>query len=438
MISQHVSRGLLIVVVAALLFILVGPAAFAFEARGGDNVVIPAGEVVDDDLYVAAGTFTLDGEVTGDLVVGGGTITINGKVGGDLMAAGQSVIIAGNVADDARLGGAAITLIGQVADDLVGAGWSLETRTGSSVGGALVFAGQQALLAGAVTGDVQAAVAGLRLAGSVGGNVDAEVGVPSDISPISPFMFMPNAPTFPTVPGGLTIEGAKIGGTLKYTSPQEYQTPEGVKTEYTPRTEMAVPEAAPKAQPTLVDRLLNLLRNFIALLLVGLLLIWVASRWLQPITEALAAKPLPSLGWGLFVFVAVLVLAPLLLILTIALAVFFGWLTLGKLSGLVLLVGGLAFALAITAFILIVSWLSRIVVSMWLGRLILQRLSPALAAHRFWPFVLGLLILAVLMAIPYIGWLIGFLAALFGLGAVWLWLRRTSTPSEVAIAKTDQ
>ncbi len=437
MLSRHLSRVLLIVVAATLLLTLLAPASFAFEARGGDTVVIPAGEVVDDDLYVGAGTFTLDGEITGDLVVVGGTITINGKVGGDLMAAGQSVIITGNVADDARLAGAAITLAGQVADDLVGAGWSLETKPGSSVGGDLVFAGQQALLAGVVTGDVQTAAAGLKLAGSIGGNVDADVGAPSDIPPVTPFMFMPNAPQFPTVPGGLTIEGAEIGGILKYTSPQEYQTPGTIKTEYTPRAEVVGPAAVEKARPALVDRLLNVLRDFVVLLLVGLLLIWLAWRWLNPITEALAAKPLPSLGWGVVVFVAVPLLAPLCLGLIIGIAVLFGMLTLGKLSGLLLLVGGLAFALVMAAFILIVSWLSRIVVSIWLGRLILQRFSPALAAHRFWPFLLGLLILVVLMAIPYVGWLFGFLTALLGLGAVWLWLRRPSAPSQVAIAKTE-
>ena len=35
----------------------------AFESRGGENVVIAAGEVIEDDLYVMAGTFTLDGTI---------------------------------------------------------------------------------------------------------------------------------------------------------------------------------------------------------------------------------------------------------------------------------------------------------------------------------------------------------------------------------------
>jgi hypothetical protein len=67
------------------------PTALAFEFREGDTVVIGAGEVVEDDLYVGANTFTLDGTVKGDLIVFGSTIEINGTVEGDLIAAGQSV-----------------------------------------------------------------------------------------------------------------------------------------------------------------------------------------------------------------------------------------------------------------------------------------------------------------------------------------------------------
>src|SRR3989304_5776128 len=63
--------------------------ARAFDGRGGDTVTIPAGEVIEDDLYVGAGTFTLDGVVKGDLIVAGSTITINGTVEGDLLAAGR-------------------------------------------------------------------------------------------------------------------------------------------------------------------------------------------------------------------------------------------------------------------------------------------------------------------------------------------------------------
>ena len=77
----------LISLICLVLFIL-APTALAFEGRGGDTVVIGADEVVEDDLYVGANTFTLDGTIKGDLIVFGSTIEINGTVEGDLIAVG--------------------------------------------------------------------------------------------------------------------------------------------------------------------------------------------------------------------------------------------------------------------------------------------------------------------------------------------------------------
>ena len=141
----------------------------AFDSRGGDTVTIPAGEVIEDDLYVGANIFTLDGVVKGDLIVAGSTITINGTVEGDLLAAGQSVVVNGRVMDDIRMAGAALVLgeSAQVADYVVAAGNSLETKDGSSVGGDALFAGYQALLAGDTARNAKIAVNRLELSGSV-------------------------------------------------------------------------------------------------------------------------------------------------------------------------------------------------------------------------------------------------------------------------------
>jgi len=83
--TSKVLTGLAII---ALLTLTIVTPARAFVARTGEDVVIAADEVIEDDLYVSAATFTLDGTVKGDLAVAAQTITINGTVEGDLMAAG--------------------------------------------------------------------------------------------------------------------------------------------------------------------------------------------------------------------------------------------------------------------------------------------------------------------------------------------------------------
>ena len=156
---NHARKFLSVFVLAALLALTFITPAYAFDGRGGDKVVIEAGEVVNDDLYVGAQEFVLDGTVNGDLIVFGQTVTINGKVDGDLMAAAQTVAVNGEVTGSIRMAGS-ILFVGEKASiggDIVGAGYSLEGKQGSTIGQDLVFAGGQILLAGDVTRNVQVA-----------------------------------------------------------------------------------------------------------------------------------------------------------------------------------------------------------------------------------------------------------------------------------------
>jgi hypothetical protein len=60
----------------------------------------------------------------------------------------------------------------------------------------------------------------------------------------------------------------------------------------------------------------------------------------------------------------------------------------------------------------------------WLcGKLILTRIKPELAGHKVWPLVLGVVILALAIKLPFIGWAFWLLAMFFGLGALWVWGR---------------
>src|ERR687896_2718131 len=160
---------------ASLLFV---SSAWAIETRGGENVTIGADDVVEDDLYVAAQTVTVEGTVRGDLVAAGGTVRVDGgTVEGDLITAGQNVIINGTVEDDVRIAGQAL-LVGedaQVEDDLIAAGYSLETGRGSTVGGELLYGGYQALVAGTVGENLRGGMTAFELDGEVEGNVDVGV-----------------------------------------------------------------------------------------------------------------------------------------------------------------------------------------------------------------------------------------------------------------------
>ena len=102
---------------ASLVLLMMLTASLAFGAellggkvRTGNTVNVPAGEVVDHDLYLFAGTATMDGTVNGDLVVIAGTITVHGPVSGEIIAAGGTIQLDGNVGGAVRVGGESISI----------------------------------------------------------------------------------------------------------------------------------------------------------------------------------------------------------------------------------------------------------------------------------------------------------------------------------------
>src|SRR5215212_2111303 len=259
-------RNFLIILGLVLLvtLLIASPVFGTVETRSGDRVVIGSGEEVDDDLYVTANEVVVDGTIRGDLVAFGRSVTVNGTVQGDLIAAGQSVEVGGTVDDDARIAGQTLLLRdnAQVGDDLISAGFSLESGPGSTVGGTLLYAGYQALLAGNVGEDLKGAMNGLQLSGQVGRDVDADVDGENEDSP--PFLFEPLV-EIPTVEPGLTLtDSARIGGDLSYESGTEARVAPGAQIEgEVIRQERPVAEEEEEpARSAAADWVLGNLRSF--------------------------------------------------------------------------------------------------------------------------------------------------------------------------------
>jgi hypothetical protein len=115
-------------------------------------------------------------------------------------------------------------------------------------------------------------------------------------------------------------------------------------------------------------------------------------------------------------------------------ALVFGVLTLGQLSGTVIWVGLLTLFALIVGFVLVTSFVAKVVFGTALGKGILLRLNPRLAEHRYWPMVVGILLTLAVIAllsfplIPgFLGGLLNFVVILCGLGALWLWGRDRTT-----------
>ena len=210
-------------VMAILASLVLAGTALAGQFEGDDIYRLEAGQVVNDDLYVAGSEIFIDGTVNGDLYAVGGYIEVNGTVTGDVVAAGGGIKITGDVQDDARLAGGGIDILGTIGDDLIIAGggqpggFSFPMQMGtrsinqgirlgnkSSVGGDAMIVGGTADIRGRIDGDLTASTGEIDLDAQVGG--DATL----------------NASTL------RLTNNSRIEGTLSYTTPEEMSLPADV------------------------------------------------------------------------------------------------------------------------------------------------------------------------------------------------------------------
>jgi cytoskeletal protein CcmA (bactofilin family) len=347
------------------------------KLRTGDQVTVPASETVDGNLYVFAGTVTIDGSVEGDLTAFAGTVNINGTVTGDVLLAGGQLRMFGPIGGDVRIAGGTLDASGEVGGDVLAAGGSVTVTSGGDVGGDLIASGGTITVDGNVTGSVEGTAGNYTSNGTVGGSEHVVVR-------------------------------------------------QGMwwwQTEGTP----AEPER--EVQDDVVDGL----SHFVVVLILGMLLVWLLPRTLHASETTLRERPAASLGGGFLAILGYVVLVIAIVLLMILLAILFGLTRLGALVAIDIVGGVMALGLGTFLFVLAVAFLADIVVGFTIGRLIL----PGQETNRWREIAalaLGLLVVVVLTSLPVIGGLAKLVVILFGLGALAVagWSRWRGRPAAAA------
>jgi cytoskeletal protein CcmA (bactofilin family) len=391
----------------------------AAEFKTGKDVTIAQDEVIDDDLYMTGETVTVKGRVKGDVVASGKVVRIEGVVEGDVMAAGQAVVIDGEVHDDVRIAGMTLKLgeAARVGDDLFAAGFSFESDAGSQVAGRTSLTGYQALIAGEHHEDLQAALVGLRIEGWVAGNVEAAV--ESEAGPAWWTQFMQSPVPLPVVEPGLTLaSGARVGGELSYKSKSAADIADGARV--SGETLHEVEEVATAPPVSLGQRLGKSARWFVALFLVGALLLWLVPDKMVGVANTLVDRLLASLGWGVVTLLGFPVAMILVLVVTLVLAMVFGFMTLGKVAALIVILGLVIEILLGAKMWIAVAFLAPIAAAFAGGRWLLTR-GEALEKSRYLSLLVGLVLLVLFSSVPFVGTLVRWLMVLIGLGAGSYW-----------------
>jgi hypothetical protein len=168
--------------------------------------------------------------------------------------------------------------------------------------------------------------------------------------------------------------------------------------------------------------------EFIALLLVGFVLLRYGPGLIERAGSEITAQPLPSISWGLLITLAFFILVPVAAVVIFVLAALAGLITFGQLFGDILTIGGAALTLVVAAFVFVLSLVTKVIVTFLLGKLALSRLAPQLQpgfSTNFLALILGVVGYEIVRAIPLgLGWLVGVIVTLIGLGAIYLVVQR--------------
>ncbi len=445
--------ALMLVTVAALTFGSVRPVQAADIRNTG---VLNADETVDDDLIISGRAVRVDGTVNGLLVAAGQTVTLNGTINGDAVLVGETIIVSdravikGNLYSGARTvvvdgtvegsiaaGSASMVTGATVGRNIYYGGYSLETRTGNDVARGLYFGGYQAVLRGSIARDLQAAAGALELYGTVGGNATLQVGSPDQYR--YNYQFGNNLP--PSILPGLRIaSGAKIGGKLVYTSEANQAgaiqvQPAGGIVYQTPAPDQRAERRS--TQPVGFQTAwspLGFFRNFVTLLLLGLLAVWLMPKIAGRVSEVARTQFGMSAVYGLVTIVVGYLAAFTAAVLMLGIGLFFTILTLGGLSNAVFGIGFSGLGLAVAAFTLVIGYLSKLVIAYLLGNLILSGANPNMQGRQYLAMTVGVLIYAIARSIPFLGWIIGIIVTIAGVGAIWLYWRSLRRPAAPVVS----
>jgi hypothetical protein len=382
-----------ILIVSILMFVPV----HAADARSGQNVDVSAGEVVNDDLYLAGSEITVDGTVNGDIVAVGNRVTINGTVSGSVTAAAATITINGTVGNSIRAGGGTVILNGKAGNDLVAIAGQVTISSLSNIGRDLLVNAGNVDVNGPVTRNILCNASSLTLGSRVGGNIKAQA---TEVK-LGP--------------------SAIVAGNLEYTSPDEASMAAGAAVNGQVKHVVPVKAPAPSDQnvvtavgafiSTVIAFILGLIIivaviKYAAALLVAIVIILVARKQLESIIEALRTRPWPCLGWGALIAVLVPIGAVVLCITIV----------------------GIPLAAAGLAAYVIALFLGHIITAIFLGKWMLrQPVQDGKTGHLIGAAALGLLVIYIVGLIPVISVITDLAVLLFGFGSIIYYIKERST-----------
>jgi len=252
---------------------------------------------------------------------------------------------------------------------------SVSASEKSKIGWDMFMGAAGANLSGEIGGDLHGGGANISLNSKVGKNVNLALGEKSKDT-------------------SFTIgDKAQIGGNLTYRSGENAEISSQAKIAgETIRKEFkaGMKKSGPAARAGMI------VFSIFSSLIIGLVLVSVFRKKIIVVTDIMLDKIAASIGVG---FLA-LILAPFVFVI------------------LAITIIGLPLSLILLAFWIIALYVSKIITGIFLGRVLIEKYWAVKKESLIWPMIIGVIVTSLVCFIPFIGWLLGLIAALWAVGGM--------------------
>ena len=451
-----------IILIPLLVLFVLGSVQTVQAAVFDEKGIVGPNETIDDDVFMSSEMINMDGTINGNFFGAGRTVVINGPVNGDVIVAGRTVILTekAKVSGNLFIGGQTLDIRGKINGSVTGGANALYFKDGADIGSNvyvggyhlsteadtiihrdLYYGGYQSVLNGDVNRSINISAAAVELNGTVGKNANLEVSSPDEGKPAFLDSAMPEGTPAAMNPGLRISKDAKIGGVMTYISgvPQNssfasqpeggvvYHTPTPHEGDVKPNVSYSGSELLFNAGNTVLE----MVRTFFTLLILGCLVLWLRPAWLQKTQKLALLKPAPAAGYGLGVIILGYLSLALAGFLILVLGILLSVITMGGLSSAVFGVGFSGLAVITAVFTLVITYLSKLVVACLVGSMIIQKIAPQASKPQVWGLIIGVFLFAIIEPIPLFGWIISLLLTLVGVGVIWLLLTNKKMASLV-------
>ncbi|HET6142209.1 MAG TPA: zf-HC2 domain-containing protein [Candidatus Acidoferrales bacterium] len=390
-IRRRLRRNMAVAVVmsAMLLAVALPQQASAADVRRGRAVVIPAGEVIHNDLVAAGPSVRIDGTVEGDVIAFTRYLTVTGHVTGDVIGFAGVTLIDGTVDGNVRVFSQSVMLQGEIGKNLSTVSRSLNLSAKANIkGGAIALAAD-----GDFDGKIQHDLLGLIGRGDIEGLIGGEAWVRG---------------------GSLTVASTgEIRGPATFEGPQQPEVESGAKLASPFRTEIT--QEVRRNRRTAARSIVRALFGYVAAVAVGVFLLLVFPGFFRATLREAESIGLP-IGIGALALITGV----------------FVWI-IGVLLVFIGVGAGIAAAMAYAP----VLYVAQVFVGAWLGNKIMG-VAPAdsNAALSAWitRLAVGLLVLRVAGFIPVLGSFVWVAVLLWGSGAVLLGFYKMSRRESLPVA----